>query len=43
MGCKSSDALTYSAVIAVLMINLILMLWIKTACRGDSEKAEKED
>jgi hypothetical protein len=42
MGYQTSDSMLYSAIIAVILVHVVLIFWIRTAW-GDDGKAEKED
>jgi len=47
LGWTPSDSMMYSAVIAVILVHIVLIAWIATACADDkpkkADKAEKDD
>ncbi|CAD5220651.1 unnamed protein product [Bursaphelenchus xylophilus] len=44
IGYDSSTSMTYSAVVAVILVHVVLIFWLITACADDRpKKVEKKD
>ncbi|KAI1725342.1 VMA21-like domain-containing protein [Ditylenchus destructor] len=43
LGYSDKDSMTYSAIVAVILVHVVLILWIRKAFSGEPDKAEKAD
>lgn len=42
LGFPTNDALTYSAVVAIILVHVVVILWVFTAAGSDDEKKKQK-